>query len=215
MKSDFSLQQDVINELRWEPTLHSTEIGVAVKDGVVTLSGYVQNYSMKVAAENTAKRVKGVRAVAQEITVKSIGSQTTDEDIAHAILNSFKWHSEIPEDKIKIRVQKGWVTLEGQVDWHYQRNAAESAIQFLVGVKGVSNLISVKPAVVVSDVKTKIIAALQRNATLEGQQIDVEAIGTKIILKGKVHSWIERKEAEHAAWAAPGVTNVEDDLVIG
>jgi osmotically-inducible protein OsmY len=214
MRLDSSLQADVMDELKWEPSLRASEIGVAVKDGVVTLSGYVDNYAMKLAAEKAVKRVKGVRVVAQEITVKSGADRTTDEDIAHAIVNAFKWHSEIPEDTVKVRVQQGWVTLEGEVNWYYQKQAAERAVQFLMGVKGVNNFIAVKPKVAASDVKDKIVEALKRNAALEGQQIRVETIGNKVILRGQVHSWTERNEAEHAAWAAPGVMAVEDDLVV-
>ncbi|GAB4048954.1 BON domain-containing protein [Spirosoma litoris] len=214
MKTDKTLQNDVMEELRWEPVLNATEIGVAVKDGVVTLSGEVDNYMMKMAAERATKRVKGVTVVAQEITVKSILSGQSDEQIGQAISRSFDWHTQVPQDLVQAKVQHGWVTLEGEVDWNYQRQAAERSVETLSGVKGVSNLIRVKPKVVAKDVNVKIVDALKRNAVVEAQQIKVETNGNKVILRGKVHSWAERKEVENAVWAAPGVMAIEDDLVV-
>ncbi|QIP15130.1 BON domain-containing protein [Spirosoma aureum] len=215
MKTDETLQKDVMSELRWEPVLNAAEIGVAVKNGVVTLTGEVNNYLMKMAAERAAKRVTGVMVVAQEITVKPIDSeQHGDEQIGQAIIRSFGWHSQVPQDLIQVKVQHGWVTLEGEVEWNYQLQAAERAVETISGVKGVSNLIRVKPQVIAQDVNAKIIDALKRNAVVEAQQIKVETNGNKVTLRGKVHSWAERKEVENAAWAAPGVMAVEDDLVV-
>ncbi|GAB4033812.1 BON domain-containing protein [Spirosoma jeollabukense] len=214
MKTDETLQKDVMSELRWEPVLNAAEIGVAVKDGVVTLTGEVDNYLMKMAAERAAKRVKGVTVVTQEITVNSVFGGHSDEEIGQAILRSFDWHSQVPQSMIKVKVQRGWVTLEGEVDWNYQSQAAERAVETISGVKGVSNLIRVKPQVIAQDVNLKIIDALKRNAVVEAQQIKVETNGNKVILRGKVHSWAERKEVENAVWSAPGVLIVEDDLVV-
>lgn len=204
-----------MEELRWEPSLHASEIGVAVKEGAVTLTGEVENYLLKLATERAAKRVKGVKVVVQEVKVNPyIGKQHTDVQIGQAIISALEWHSEVPQAKLSVKVQDGWVTLEGEVDWNYQRRAAEQTIEALKGVRGVTNLIRVKSSAVAQDVKYKILDALRRNAILEAQQIKVEADGSKVVLKGKVHSWTERKEAEEAAWAAPGVISVEDELIV-
>jgi len=215
MKTDEQIQKDVMEELRWEPSLHASEIGVAVKEGAVTLTGEVENYLLKLATERAAKRVKGVKVVVQEVKVNPyIGKQHTDVQIGQAIISALEWHSEVPQAKLSVKVQDGWVTLEGEVDWNYQRRAAEQTIEALKGVRGVTNLIRVKSSAVAQDVKYKILDALRRNAILEAQQIKVEADGSKVVLKGKVHSWTERKEAEEAAWAAPGVISVEDELIV-
>lgn len=204
-----------MEELRWEPSLHASEIGVAVKEGAVTLTGEVENYLLKLATERAAKRVKGVKVVVQEVKVNPyIGKQHTDVQIGQAIISALEWHSEVPQAKLSVKVQDGWVTLEGEVDWNYQRRAAEQTIEALKGVRGVTNLIRVKSSAVAQDVKYKILDALRRNAILEAQQIKVEADGSRVVLKGKVHSWTERKEAEEAAWAAPGVISVEDELIV-
>ncbi|GAB4020187.1 BON domain-containing protein [Spirosoma koreense] len=214
MKTDETLQKDVMDELRWEPILHATEIGVAVKEGVVTLSGEVDSYGMKMAAEHAAKRVKGVKVVVQKVVVKPALDGHSDEQIGQAILRSFGWHSQVPQDMIQVKVQNGWVTLVGEVDWNYQLQAAERAVETISGVKGVSNLISVKPKVTAQDVAEKITDALKRNAAIEAQEIKVETNGNKVILRGKVHSWVERREIENAVWSAPGVLSIEDDLVV-
>jgi len=215
MKNDSDLQRDVFDELRWEPAVHSTNIGVTVKDGVVTLAGVVDSYPEKWAAERAAKRVSGVKALAQELEVKLSGSvQQTDADIAEAAENAMKWDVLVPQDRIKVTVEKGFLTLEGQVDWQMERAAAERAVLNLAGVKGVDNEITVKPKVAPTDVKAKIEAALKRNAMLDAQQIQVEADGGKVTLRGSVSSWAERDEAESAAWAAPGVTEVKDLIAV-
>lgn len=215
MKTDERLQKDVMEELRWEPSLHASEIGVAVKDGVVTLTGEVDNYMLKMTTERATKRVKGVKVVVQEVKVNpSFAKQHTDAQIGQAIASAFEWHSEIPQEKLHVKVQDGWVTLDGEVDWNYQRQAAERTIETLKGIRGVSNLIIVRARVVVQDVQHKIVDAFKRNAVLDAQRIRVETNGNKVILRGKVHSWSERKEAEDAAWSAPGVLAVEDNLSV-
>jgi len=215
MKNDVDLQRDVFDELKWEPAVHSTNIGVTVKDGVVTLEGVVGSYPEKWAAERAAKRVSGVKALAEELEVKLPGSgQQTDADIAKAAENALDWDIEVPEDRIKVTVEKGFLTLEGEVDWEYQRSAAERAVQYLSGVKGVDNEITIKPNVAPTDIKAKIEAALKRNAILDAQQIQVQADGGMVTLRGSVSSWAERDEAEAAAWAAPGVNEVKDLIAV-
>ena len=215
MKNDVDLQRDVFDELKWEPAVHSTDIGVIVKDGVVTLEGVVDSYPEKWAAERAAKRVSGVKALALELEVKLPGSgKQTDADIAEAAENALKWDVLVPQDRIKVTVEKGFLTLEGQVDWEFQRSAAKRAVQYLTGVKGVANAITVKPKVAPTDVKAQIEAALKRNAILDAQQIKVQADGGKVTLRGNVRSWAERDEAEAAAWAAPGVNEVTDFIAV-
>jgi osmotically-inducible protein OsmY len=215
MKNDADLQRDVFDELRWEPAVHSTDIGVTVKDGVVTLTGAVGSYPEKWAAERAAKRVSGVKALAEELEVKLPGSgKQTDADIAEAAESALKWNVLVPQDRIKVTVEKGFLTLEGQVDWEYQSSAAKKAVLNLTGVTGVANEITVKPNVAATDVKAKIEAALKRNALLDAQQIQVQADGGKVTLRGSVSSWAERDEAEAAAWAAPGVNEVNDLIMV-
>lgn len=216
MKTDLDLQRDVIAELEWEPALSGQEIGVAVKDGVVTLSGTVSNYAKKFKAERAAERVHGIKAVALDLNVKiPTSSMRTDTEIAHAALNALKWDVEVPDDKITLRVEDGRVLLEGEVDWQYQRAAAERAVRNLAGVKSVGNLISVKPKHVSPfDVSAKIKEAFKRSAEVDSSKVNVESLDGKVILKGFVRSWAERRDAENAAWSAPGVTQVEDRLAV-
>jgi osmotically-inducible protein OsmY len=215
MKNDLDLQRDVFDELKWEPAVHSTNIGVIVKDGVVTLEGVVDSYPEKWAAERAAKRVSGVKALALELEVKLPGSgEQTDADIAEAAESALRWDILAPQDRIKVTVEKGFLTLEGEVDWEYQRSAAKKAVLNLTGVKGVANEITVKPNVAPIDVKAKIEAALKRNAILDAEQIHVQADGGKVTLSGCVSSWAERDEAEAAAWSAPGVSEVKDVIAV-
>lgn len=215
MKTDSELKRDVENELKWEPSVNEAHIGVSVKDGVVTLSGHVPSYGEKYGAEKAAKRVYGVKAVADELDVKLPGSsKRTDEDIAAACVNALKANYSVPDEKIKVVVNNGWVTLEGQVEWQYQREAAHNAVRYLTGVTGVSNSITIKPSISPKDVKDKIVAAFHRWADIDARRIDIEARDGKVILRGNVRSWVEREEAQQAAWAAPGVTAVENDLMV-
>ena len=215
MKTDAELQQDVINELEWEPTIRAAEIGVGVKDGVVTLSGYVDSYVKKGAAERAAARVSGVRAVTEAIQVRLPDFlKRSDEDIARAVANVLEWNVLVPHGRVKVQVQDGLVTLSGKVDWWYQKNAAEDAVRKLVGVVLVSNNITVKPAVKPLALKGKIENAFRRNALLDPRRITIETHGAKVILRGSVRSWGERAEAQWAAWAAPGVSEVENNIII-
>ena len=217
MKTDAEIRNDIFSELKWEPSVRDTEIGVAVKDGVATLSGNVTTFAQKFAADHAAERVVGVRAVADEITVKLPSTyERSDTEIAHAIANVLKWDTEVPDEKVKARVDKGWIWLEGDVEWQFQKQAAERAIRYLSGVKGVTNTIRVKPKLASPfEVSQKIKQALLRGEQFDAQRIVVEAQDGKITLRGTVRSYAERKEAERAAWSAPGVTEVEDKIAIG
>lgn len=215
MKSDSLIQKDVMEELRWEPLLSASEIGVAVKNGVVTLSGMVDTYAKKLRAERAVKRIEGVKAVAEDIQVGiSPEFRKTDAEIAEAVLNALKWHTGVQEEKIKIRVEDGHVRLEGEVEWEYQRNQAQTAIENLAGVKSVINLIGIKPKISSGDIQQKINAAFHRSANIDSGKISVEVSGSKVILNGKVRSFAEKEDAEVAAWNAPGVISVESKLEI-
>lgn len=217
MKSDLQIQKDVIAEIRWDPLLNAAEIGVSVKNGVVTLSGEIDSYAKKLAAENAAKRVSGVKVIAEDIQVGLPAyPQKTDTEIAEAILNALKWNTAVQEGKIKVKVEDGNVSLEGEVEWEYQRANAKAAIENLSGIRSISNLIVVNPVVIATatDIQRKIGAALQRNASLETKQIQVSVIGNKAVLNGIVNSFAEKEAAAVAAWSAPGITDVDNRLEI-
>jgi osmotically-inducible protein OsmY len=215
MKTDQQLKRDVEEELSWDPRITDSEIGVAAKDGVVTLSGSVKSYAQRLAAEHAAERVSGVRAIAEELHVKLPGTiELSDTDIGHRAVNAMKWDVEVPDSKIKLRVEHGWITLEGDVDWQFERQATERAVRYLTGVKGVTNKIRIAPHVSAYDVSARIKEALRRSADTESAKIEVESEGGRVTLRGNVHSWAERADAERAAWGAPGVTTVDDRLTV-
>lgn len=215
MKSDSDIKRNVEAELKWDPDIDATDIGVSVKDGVVTLTGFVRSYSQKLSAESDAKKVAGVMAVANDIEVRLPAlHERPDPDIARDAATALKHELPFSHERFKVVVKNGWITLEGAAEWNYQRTRAEEAVRHVRGVKGVSNLISLKPQVAPSDIKKKIEDAFRRNAELEAASITVEATGSEVILKGTVRSWAERQEAERAAWRAPGVTKVDNRLAI-
>ena len=215
MKTDQQLQNDVRDELNWEPRVRESEIGLAVKQGVVTLTGSVESYAQKTAAERAVARVGGVRVVADDLKVQPPKPfERTDTEIAHQVLNALNWHIEIPHERVTARVENGWVWLAGDVDWQYQRLAATSAVRSLTGVKGVTNDTKIKEHVSTYDVSERIGAALGRSAEADAKKIEVQAKNGRVTLKGTVRTFAERQDAEYAAWGALGVTSVDDRIIV-
>ena len=214
MKSDLEVRQDVERELAWDPRIDAATIAVAAKQGVVTLTGQVRNFIEKWEAEDAAKRVAGVIGIANDLEVTLVGPAVSDTDLAERVSMALQWNAAVPADAIKAVVSDGWVTLEGSVQWYHQKAAAEDAVRSLHGVRGVTNLISIDNPVDPQDLSGRISEALTRNAHIDARNVTVRAEGHTVVLEGSVRTWAEREEAEKAAWAAPGVTSVENRLVV-
>lgn len=215
MKTDAQLKKDVNAELEWEPSINASQVGVAVQDGVVTLTGHLDTYIEKYAIEKAVQRVEGVKAVAVEIDVKlDPGHKRSDSEVALGAEAALKWHALVPEERIKVRVEKGWVTLRGEVDWDYQRLNAEKAVRPLTGVLGVTNAITLKSSTTPSNVASRIREAFTRHAQREAKRIEVIVNGSVVTLQGAVDSWSERAAAYGAAWSAPGITTVINEIEV-
>lgn len=215
METDIALHRRILDELAWDPRVKHEEIGVAAKDGVVTLSGFVTSNAARAAAVRAARRVVGVKAVANEVKVRlEKHHERSDTEIAHSAVNALKWAAEVPDERIQVRVEHGWIVLEGEVDWHFQRMAAEHAVIGLTGVKGVNNLVAVAAKVQAEDVRQRIQDALKRLAGEDADRISVEVDGDRVTLRGQARSWAERDEAENAAWNA-GVIAVDNQINVG
>ena len=215
MKTDNALQLDVIAELKWEPSVNASNVGVEVKDGIVTLAGHVDTYAEKWDAERAAQRVSGVKAIAVEMDVKLSGSnKRTDADIARSAINVLEWTTSVPKDTVKIKVEKGWLTLSGEVEWEYQRQSAADGVRYLMGATGISDQIVIKPKISTDAVRSDIEAAMKRRAQKDSRQISVSIDGHEVKLGGSVHSWAEKNLANHSAWGTPGVRNVVDNMTV-
>jgi osmotically-inducible protein OsmY len=215
MKTETQLQRDVLDELRWEPSIDANDVGVIAHEGVVTLTGRVDSFAEKDAAQRAAQRVTGVKAVANDLEVVVPGTHKRDDtDLARAAVDAITWNYNVPKDQVRLTVRNGWITLEGEVDWQYQRDAALKTVMFLTGVQGVTSNLVVRPRATPQQIKGKIQAALQRTASRDAAKIEVETVGGTVILRGTVRTWAERDDAERAAWSAPGVSGVESYLEI-
>lgn len=216
MKTDAQLKADVTNELQWEPSVNAAHVGVAARDGVVMLTGHLDTFAEKHAIERAVQRVEGVKAIALELDVKlAPNHQRSDSEIAAAAEAAFKWNVMIPSDRIQVKVERGWVSLGGEVDWDYQRRSAEKAVRALTGVVGVSNAVRLRPVVAPSNISHRIRDALTRHAEREARNIEVTVAGSTVTLRGRVESWAERSAAQGAAWAAPGISAVVNELTVG
>jgi osmotically-inducible protein OsmY len=215
MRTDNELRTDIIAELNWDASIRDEDIATAVKDGVVTLAGIVDTYAQRYAAERAVERVNGVKAIVNDLTVKLPGAmERSDADIAHAAVNALRWHTQVPEERVQVKVANGWLTLEGEVDRYYQQEAAEHAVQYLTGVKGVSNAITLRAMPTPADIKQRIRSSIKRQAELDAEQVTVETSGSRVTLRGTVRSLAERRDAERAVWNAPGVTRLENDIKV-
>jgi osmotically-inducible protein OsmY len=213
--ASIDLRRDILDELEFDPQIDASKIGVAAEDGVVTLTGHARSYTEKWLAEDIAKRVQGLKAVANDIEVILPSSDLRDDtDIAHSALNALVWNARVPEDRVKVTVADGWITLQGDVEWQFQKTAAEDAVRYLRGVRGISNQIVVEPHVYAADVKEKIESALRRKAEIDAEKIAVDTSDGTVTLSGAVRSWSEHEDAIDAAWAAPGVKKVVDHISI-
>ncbi|MBO9127877.1 MULTISPECIES: BON domain-containing protein [unclassified Rhizobium] len=214
--NDIQLRQNILDELEFEPSIDAADIGVAAENGIVTLSGHVRTYAEKETAERAVRRVKGVRGIAAEIDVRIFGAkETDDDDIARRAVKMLDWNVSVPKEAVQVRVLKGWVTLRGEVEWQYQKDAAFDAVRDLAGVVGVSNLVTLTPKLSAVDVKKRIEDAFLRDAEVEAKTIRVAVEGRNVILSGNVKTWSERRAAERAAWSAPGIISLDDRLTIG
>jgi len=214
-KVDKDMRQEVLDALDWEASITSGDIGVGVSSGVVTLTGYVPTFAQKRTAERTALRVSGVKGIANDLVVKlPKKKERTDTDIAKAAVRAIRWHTELPQDTISVQVRDGWVTLEGTVDWNYQRERAADVVRPLTGLRGLTNTLAVAPRATSSDIRDRIRNALEREVNREAKNLVIEIDGDTVRLSGVVHSWIERRNAERAAWSAPGITDVVNDLEV-
>jgi osmotically-inducible protein OsmY len=215
MKTDSEIKKDVLSELQWDPLISETKVGVTVNEGVVTLTGHLDTYAEKVAAKRAAGRVSGVKAIALEIDVIPAGiHQRSDTEIALAVEHALSWNTSVPQDRVKVTVEKGWVTLTGDLDWNFQRRAVERMVRPLKGVVGITDNIQLRTLPVPLKLQERIQEALTRQAMREARRIEVSVEGSEVTLRGHVHSWAERNAVEGASWSAPGVTCVNNQLLV-